>query len=110
MAVVPAAAAASVNVNLERMYTAVLRENFTQHELEAIAGSETLQRRLEVTKQRVWRPSVEELKLYVTRQANEDLRKQIKYHLEVDKAKAAIAWVDDYAMNCLLYEVMTEKI
>jgi hypothetical protein len=113
MAVVPAtaaAAAASVNVNLERMYTAVLRENFTQHELDAIAGSETLQRRLEGIKQRVWRPSDEELTLYVTKKANEDLRKQIKYHLEVDKAKAANRWVEDYALLELYDLIMTEKI
>jgi L-serine deaminase len=103
---VSAAAAPLVDVNLERMYTAVLRENWTQHELDAIASSETLQRRLEGIKEVVWRPSDEEMTLYVTKKANEALRKQIKYHLEVDQSKAAIKWVKDYALLKLYEEIM----
>ena len=84
--------------NLERMYTAILRENFTKEELKAIKEVAGLKEKYDTVKEQVWYPTIEELTDYINEPLtlDDDLRQQIEYHLEVDQCRSSLrlsAWL-----------------
>ncbi|MDA8967782.1 hypothetical protein N9F76_00665 [bacterium] len=77
--------------NLERMYTAILRENFTKDEWSAIKKDEGLKKRYDTVKEQVWYPTTEQLTDYINGEiTDEELKDQIQYHLEIDRCKGSL--------------------
>lgn len=75
--------------SMPRLYTAVLREDWTTEETEAIRASRDAQRVLAKVRDNVWYPTVLQLVKYQYARdlLSEDERADIQYHLEIDRCQ-----------------------
>jgi hypothetical protein len=80
--------------SLARMYTAILREDFSSAERDAIQADPGLDAKYEKVKGEVWYPTLEELREYVNGETtDQDLKEQIQYHLETDQCRQSLRQV-----------------
>ena len=73
--------------SMARMYTAVLREDWAEQEVESIRRSPQAQRLLQKVRQNVWYPTPLQLFRYAHGLLAETERADVQFHLDVDRCK-----------------------
>ena len=83
--------------SLARMYTAILREDWTKPEWDSMEDKQ-VQRMYHNTLESVWYPTFEQLTKYLDGKLPADLQNAVEHHLEVDKCLHSLrllGWVRD---------------
>jgi hypothetical protein len=76
--------------NLARMYTAILREDWTDDEWDLVQDDPQVKRMYSNTQEHVWYPTMQQLRQYADGRLSDELLQAIQHHLEVDKCRRSI--------------------
>jgi hypothetical protein len=85
-------------ISLSRIYTGILREDFSPDEQQALATCPSLHAKVA---QQVWHPSHDELAQWLAGHAEGELHSDIDFHLNIDQCASCKRWMDAGTLRLL---------
>ncbi len=95
---------------VSRMYRAILREDFTSVEIDALKSYQYATDLLEKVRRNVWYPTVLQLFKHTRGRLSGDEKDDVEYHLQVDKCKRSLRLVQWMSLDSTFKRVVESSL